>query len=62
MEVEKKLLGKTVKEVEHTDETLMLKFDDGTTLVVNARSGGGADSNWYNWTEVTLDGQKIIDK
>lgn len=60
-EILNSLVGKKVTEVKKEGASITLIFEDGSNFVVNARSGPGLDSNWYNWTEVLLNGQKILD-
>lgn len=55
------LAGKKVTEVKKNDTSITLTFEDGSVFVVNARSGPGADSNWHNWTEVLLNGLRVLD-
>lgn len=55
-----KLVGKIVTTIQRDEDVLNLTFNDGSTLIIQARSGPGADSQWYNWTEVTLNGETII--
>lgn len=56
------LVGKKISKASFEKNSLRLKFEDGSTLVASARSGIGADSNWYNWTEILINGQRIIDE
>lgn len=42
--------------------SLQIVFKDGTQFSAGVRSGEGLDSNWYNTTLVTVDGEKIIDR
>ena len=58
----KSLVGKKILKASFEKDSLHLEFDDGSTLVASARSGIGADSNWYNWTEVLINSQRIIDE
>lgn len=48
------LKDKKVVRTELTKDSLTISFDNGHRLVVALRSEPGADSNWYNWTEVIL--------
>ena len=48
-----------------TDEKVILVLKDldrGTThrFVASEEAGPGADSNWYNWTEVRFDGDTLL--
>ena len=56
------LKNKTVVDAKLEDNTLTLKFNDGSILKASACSGSGLDSNWYDWTLITLNGETILDK
>ena len=56
------LKGKMIVGVEFTENSVTLVLNNDTKFIAAARCGVGADSNWYNWTEVTLNGEKLIDK
>lgn len=49
------LHGKKLIGVSGTAKALIFTFDDGSHLIIMAKSGPGADSEWYNWTEVRLE-------
>jgi len=54
-----------VLDANKTSEKLILILKDlnrGTShrFVASEESGPGADSNWYNWTEVRFDGDTIL--
>jgi len=56
------LRGKVIMNAELKNECLTVTFTDNSTLKAAARCGSGAGGNWYTWTEVAVNGQKIIDK
>ena len=56
------LEGKKVLKVKLEDDCLTVTFTGNTILTSEARSGPGADGGWHTWTEVTINGQVIIDK
>mgnify|MGYP001573966462 CR=1 FL=1 len=54
-----------VLNVDKTDTKLTLTLKDlnrGTLhrFVASEESGAGADSNWYNWTEVRFGGDTLL--
>ncbi|MBI4118323.1 MAG: hypothetical protein HY455_02215 [Parcubacteria group bacterium] len=57
------LVGKTIREAtfDETKREVSVVCTDGTRLVAAARSGPGADSEYYTWTEITLGDQKLVD-
>lgn len=56
------LEGKTIVAAEITDSSLKLTLHDKTVIEASAKSGFGLDGNWYNSTEIEVNGIKIVDK
>ncbi|MBI4121294.1 MAG: hypothetical protein HY457_03505 [Parcubacteria group bacterium] len=57
-----KLVGKTIREatLNKDRKEVVVVCDDGTRLVARAQSGPGADSEYYTWTEITLDEEALV--
>ena len=57
-----RIVGKKVTKVSFSEEKhlIVITFDDESTFVVAAQSGGGADGGWYNWTAVKVNDVYLI--
>lgn len=56
------LENKTVSNALLRGGKVTLIFEDGTRFVVTTRAGVGPDSNWHKWTQVSLNGEDILNE
>lgn len=58
------LRGRVIVSVEVVEKgfkrALRLNLGDGEFIEIEETGGVGADSDWYNWLQVTLNGRTII--
>ncbi len=54
------LVGKTVRKVALSDDCLIVTFNEATLIA--ARRSGPGNGEWEVWTEISVNGNKIIDK
>lgn len=64
--LKERLEGQVIREVKinknESKHEIEIVCENGSTFVVAVRSGRGADGGWHTWTEVTINGYKIIDE
>ncbi len=56
------LVGTTIIRIAVDDTSLRLELNDGSTIEAKACSGPGADSNWYTWTIISINGHRLVDE
>jgi hypothetical protein len=56
------LEGKTCTRVVVGGDSLRIEFNDGSTVFTAASSGVGADSEWYTWTVIRVNGFDLVNE